>query len=119
MAECGVTFGGHGTLHSILTTLDSDEMVSEIINTRIALQEKLAGNFLPFSYPNGLSDDYNAAVMAATKDAGFDCAVSYIPGSNALYDLSKCLFELKRIHVDRGFPREVFSLMLNFPNRII
>ncbi len=119
MERGGVSFGGHGDLHSILTTMERREAEQEIGRTMHRLKERLRSTIIPFSYPNGLAMDFDADIQRMVERAGFDCAVSYIPGSNELSGLRDALYSLRRIHVDRDEPRHLFKSKLLFPSRIV
>jgi len=119
MAEWGVEFGGHGASHNILTTMSESGLRSELAGSKQALEKEL-GHFIDlFSYPNGLAEDYCNATEAALHEEGYKTAVSYVPGSTEFKELDTERYKLKRIHVDNDVSRDVFSIMLNFPGRVI
>ena len=72
-----ITIGSHSLTHPILTTLDPDELLREVRDSRALLEERLGRPVPLFCYPNGTHDDavvacvrehYDAAVIA---DSGF------------------------------------------------
>lgn len=84
MAREGITFGGHGATHRILTTLPPDAVEEEARAAREAIARELGTPPAAFSYPNGNLDD---GVAAAVRRAGFRLAFSMkralvAPGTN-------------------------------------
>lgn len=62
MACDGVSFGGHGATHRILTQLSPDELEDELGTVRRTMMRELHADVRTFSYPNG---DWNRDVAAA------------------------------------------------------
>lgn len=119
MACWGVEFGAHGASHNILTTMNKTELNADILKSKQVMEMEIDNKINLFSYPNGLVRDYDLTVQTALSKAGYKAAVSYVPGSVPVNNIKSERFILKRIHVDNNVNRDVFSLMLNFPDRII
>lgn len=83
MASAGVSFGGHGAAHRILTTLDAPELEQEVATARRVLDQELAEEATSFSYPNG---NWNASVARAVKAARYVLAFSMGRGSVSVQD---------------------------------
>jgi peptidoglycan/xylan/chitin deacetylase (PgdA/CDA1 family) len=71
MTEGGISFGGHGATHAILTSLPLEAARQEILESERILRENVGAPVTAFSYPNG---DWSAAVVEAVRDAGFSLA---------------------------------------------
>jgi peptidoglycan/xylan/chitin deacetylase (PgdA/CDA1 family) len=73
MAREGVTFGGHGATHSILTALPPEAVREEVETARETLERELPAPVTAFSYPNG---DWNREVADAVDGAHYRVAFS-------------------------------------------
>jgi peptidoglycan/xylan/chitin deacetylase (PgdA/CDA1 family) len=73
MARDGITFGGHGVTHRLLTTLSADDVDAEVRGSRAALERELPGHAIAFCYPNG---NWNAAIADTVRAHGFRLAFS-------------------------------------------
>ncbi len=73
MAGHGITFGGHGATHRLLTTLPAAEIEAEVRDSRVALERELPGHTRAFCYPNG---NWSPAVADAVAANGFRVAFS-------------------------------------------
>ncbi len=116
MAQAGIEFGGHTRTHPILSRIDStlpskqdpaaESLESEIDGCRARIQEELQRPVLHFCYPNGRACDISAAVVEATRQAGYQSAVSTMEGLNRP---GANLFELRRLGFDPDVPRDWFE----------
>jgi peptidoglycan/xylan/chitin deacetylase (PgdA/CDA1 family) len=93
MAEDGVSFGGHGTTHSILTRIPESEATREVATSMSVLERQLGVKPSAFSYPNG---NYNEMVARIVEHSGFCVSFSTDAGSVAPHDDPFCL---KRVNV--------------------
>jgi peptidoglycan/xylan/chitin deacetylase (PgdA/CDA1 family) len=83
LASEGVEFGPHTKTHPILSAVSSrEELQEEIAGSKRRLEEILGRSAAHFCYPNGSSRDINENVVAATRAAGFETAVTTTPGLN-------------------------------------
>jgi peptidoglycan/xylan/chitin deacetylase (PgdA/CDA1 family) len=74
-----ITVGGHSVGHPFLPRCDDSRLRLELVDCARGLRDRLNLGFLPFSYPNGGSDE---RVVAAVEAAGYDCSFSMTPGLN-------------------------------------
>ena len=73
----GLTLGGHTRTHASLPSLTSSERADELSGCRADL-ERLTGSSVDLlAYPSGHHD---SAVRAATRDAGFRAAFTFLNG---------------------------------------
>jgi peptidoglycan/xylan/chitin deacetylase (PgdA/CDA1 family) len=93
MAGHGITFGGHGATHRLLTTLPAAEIEAEVRESRAALERELPGHATAFCYPNG---NWNPAVVDAVSASGFRVAFSTERGT---VGLDSPRFALQRINM--------------------
>ena len=79
MRNMGFSFHSHTRLHSDLTTLSDDELVSELAGSRQDLNDLLDEEVNYLAYPYG---QYNNQVINAARAAGYKAAFSTQPGFN-------------------------------------
>lgn len=75
----GISFGAHTVNHVKLPELSPTEMLTELINSKQQIEEKLGITVKHFAYPYGLLDN---TVRAMTEKAGFITACSTRSGFN-------------------------------------
>ncbi|MDD5674063.1 MAG: polysaccharide deacetylase family protein [Chitinivibrionales bacterium] len=107
MHESGlISFGSHTAEHSILTTLNEDEIKKELKLSRQRLIDEgvVDGSNIPFCYPNG---NYTATIAQMAKETGYTMAVTTKKGWN---DFGADPFTLKRIgmHQDMTSTKSMF-----------
>ncbi len=92
-----ITFGSHTLTHPFLTSLQSsEELKKEIAGSRVALEAQLGRPVEIFSYPSGR---FNARVIQAVKDAGYQEAVVTNPGKKFP---NNDLLALKRLRISEN-----------------
>lgn len=101
MAAGGISFGGHGVTHRLLTTLSAPEAEAEVRGARAALERELPGHAIAFCYPNG---NWSEGVAASVRDAGFRLAFSTERGS---VGAGSNRFTLKRVNMHEDVTRSV------------
>ena len=77
--RCGHEIGSHGLTHRDLTTLSPDEARREIVDSKKLLEDDFGIPIRHFCYPYGA---WNDAVRAMVQEAGYETAISTIPGFN-------------------------------------
>jgi peptidoglycan/xylan/chitin deacetylase (PgdA/CDA1 family) len=81
LARRGIDIGGHTVAHSILTSMNDEEALAEIVRGKQRLEELTGRPVRTFAYPNGRPRrDYAAQHVAMVRDAGFDLAVTTAHG---------------------------------------
>ena len=106
----GVSFGAHTKTHPILTSLASEEAIrDEIEGSRDRLTTELGKPPAHFCYPNGRAGDIDDRTRRIAEAAGFQTAVSAIPGLNGP---GENLYMLKRLSIDPEMPLPYFSRRL-------
>ncbi len=93
MSNCGIEFGAHTASHADLETLEYEEVLREIKESKEAIHEHLGMPVKIFAYPYG---KFNESVKKAVNEAGFEAACSTMPG---FADRKSDLFAIKRIEV--------------------
>ena len=71
------TIGAHTVTHPMLTRLAPNDQVAEMRESRATLEAIVGRSIASFAYPYGDHDDRSAA---AAREAGFEIAVTCIPG---------------------------------------
>ncbi len=109
----GMEIGAHTHSHPIMNTLTSAEVTAEIMTNKTALEAIIASPVTSFAYPNGRADqDYCSAHAALLEQAGFNCAVTTMPG--AVGSLAR-RYEIPRFSPwDRTPARYLTRLALNY-----
>lgn len=93
MYQHGISFGAHTASHPILSRLPQARVREEIQKSTAAIESQLGQRPQTFAYPNGLRDDFNESVKLALQEAGYQCAVTSLFGTNGP---DQDLFELRR-----------------------
>lgn len=75
-----VEVGAHTVNHPVLSSLDPASQQEELSGSKRQLEEIIGRPVPTFSYPFGTTDDYNAASVAAAREAGFECGCSNFEG---------------------------------------
>ncbi len=76
--ESGIEVGAHTMHHVNLTKASAAELVLEVKGSRTVLEEMVGHPVLDFCYPSG---QFNATVVAATQQGGFQSATTEVPGA--------------------------------------
>ena len=82
MAENGISFGSHTMTHPILSTITSDEVREEIMESKQLIEDRIDRPVRFFAYPNGRVQDYSAEAPLILKDAGYEAALTTERGGN-------------------------------------
>jgi peptidoglycan/xylan/chitin deacetylase (PgdA/CDA1 family) len=102
-----INFGSHTNNHKMLTYLDNDEIMEELIQSKNKLITEKVVNpfFIPFSFPNG---NYDERVINMVKEAGYQAAVTIDNGWNKK---NTSHFNLHRVavHQDMSSNKEMFA----------
>jgi len=97
MAGSGMSFGSHGESHRRLVTLPNGKLRHEIFSSKEKIEAALGRKIRFFSYPYGMSTDFDDRVKESVEKAGYEAAFSAVFGTNGL---KSDLFSLKRIGVE-------------------
>jgi len=115
MHAAGIEFGSHAQTHRLMPSLSRDELVREVRESKKQIEAMLGGPVTTFAYPNG---NYNTAVMAELKAAGYQLAATTRRGINTARTNP---YELCRINVngalftgsDGRFSSDLFAFKLS------
>lgn len=113
MRAGGMEIGSHGVHHNMLAKLPAARMRGEVFASKARLEAELAAPADVISYPVGGHDAYDAAVVAAVRDAGYRVACSYVAGAQPLPPRER--YGLRRIPVERHMDAAWFEGMLALP----
>jgi len=91
MAEAGMEIEAHSLTHPDFTLINAAELRRQLTQSKAALEDHLGQPVRFMAYPAG---KYNAAVMAATRAAGYAAAVTVIHGTHHVPSQD---FELRRV----------------------
>jgi peptidoglycan/xylan/chitin deacetylase (PgdA/CDA1 family) len=102
MARSGMEPGGHTVTHPILTTIQTPgELEFEISQCKLRIEQELQAPAVHFAYPSGKADEIPAAAKKAVERAGFETAVTTLPGQAGPGD---DLLWLRRVGVEPEAP---------------
>jgi peptidoglycan/xylan/chitin deacetylase (PgdA/CDA1 family) len=74
-----VEIGSHTTNHPVLSTLSRPDQLSEIIDSRRALEKLLGQPIHTFAYPYGSRQDFTSESVELVRESGYTSACSNIP----------------------------------------
>jgi hypothetical protein len=110
MQKAGIDFGAHTVSHPALRTLPASRLLEEIVECKINLENRLQVSARHFAYPFGKPADFSDAAKHAVRAAGFQTAVTTIPGFNVP---GHDLFELRRLNLEESDPA-IFGLKFDW-----
>ena len=84
--EAGFQVGGHTRTHPILSLSSSDRIRNEIVEDKLAIEDKLNAKVSFFAIPNGQPQDYNDEVIRACQESQYEKIFSTSHGLNFLED---------------------------------
>lgn len=106
MQNYGIEFGGHTSTHPRLAELSTEQVKSEIINSKSNIEKIIGKELLSFAYPYG---SLNEKVKRISQEAGYKFAVATDSGSIVFSD---DLYEIRRIGI---FPT---NNLFNFKRKV-
>jgi peptidoglycan/xylan/chitin deacetylase (PgdA/CDA1 family) len=116
MQTAGFEVGSHGVHHRMLAKLSRERMREEVRQSKAALERELDAPAALMSYPVGGDRAFDAEVINATREAGFQLAVSYICGTNPQPASNR--YALYRLPVERMMGPGWFAAMLAMPRLV-
>ena len=109
MQENGVVFGGHTMSHPVLTRISLEHAERQIRACKEKLEGQLGRPIRYFAYPNGESGDFNEEIKRLVREAGFECALTTIRGTNGP---NTDLYAVKRIPLPENMTRAMLATTL-------
>jgi peptidoglycan/xylan/chitin deacetylase (PgdA/CDA1 family) len=91
MADAGMEIAAHSSNHADLARIGPAELKRQLVEPKAILEEHLGQQVRFVAYPSG---KYNAVVMAASRAAGYEAAVTVIHGTRHVPGMA---FELRRV----------------------
>jgi peptidoglycan/xylan/chitin deacetylase (PgdA/CDA1 family) len=83
MQKAGMSMGGHTHQHKPLSTLSTNELMSDLESCRRLLAKNLMPQaVLPFAYPGGDKNSFHVRAVRKLQELGFDCAFCTESGDN-------------------------------------
>lgn len=112
MSQHGISFGSHSCSHRILTTIRSEDVSQELVESRRVLMAQKV-NYVPvFCYPNGNSDPY---IQRQVQICGYEAAVSVQAGVEGRTPENQYAIRRVGIHNDVTSTLPLFSFRLFGP----
>jgi peptidoglycan/xylan/chitin deacetylase (PgdA/CDA1 family) len=93
LCRAGIEVGSHTRNHRFLSTLSSDEVTAELVESKSQLEKHTGTPVTSFAYPGG---KYNDQVIGLVKKVGYQCAFSADSGINRFEDR---MYNLRRINI--------------------
>jgi peptidoglycan/xylan/chitin deacetylase (PgdA/CDA1 family) len=117
MNDGGIYFGSHGKTHNILTTLNPDQIMIELKQSKEYIEKILGKPVCALSYPN---HNYNADIKTMARKIGYKFAAAGM----RVFDENEHepdLFAIKRQNINEGacvgptgkFSRTIFACNIN------
>ncbi|MDB5988652.1 MAG: polysaccharide deacetylase [Herbaspirillum sp.] len=96
LSQNGMEIGGHTVTHPILSKLDDDSALSEILENKQVLERIIGKSLRLFAYPNGkVGVDYDERHVRMVEQAGYTAAFTTAMGSasrfNDIYQMPRSL----------------------------
>jgi peptidoglycan/xylan/chitin deacetylase (PgdA/CDA1 family) len=91
MADAGMEIAAHSSNHADFAKIGPAELRRQLVEPKAVLEEHIGQKVKFVAYPAG---KYNATVMAATRAAGYEAAVTVLHGTRHTPGLA---FELRRV----------------------
>lgn len=110
MNKAGIEFGAHTVTHPVLGTLSLSRLQEEILGSKTTLEDRLQVPVRHFAYPFGKPADLCGNAKQVVQAAGFQTAVTTIPGLNLP---GQDLLELKRLSLEESDPG-IFGMKLDW-----
>lgn len=113
LVRSGFTVGSHTCGHAILAREDAEAQRKDLVRCRELLQSELSVPVPGLAYPNGERGDYDAATIAAAREAGHTHAVTTW---GRLADIGRGPFQIGRRMVTAHTPplRLAAAVLRNF-----
>jgi peptidoglycan/xylan/chitin deacetylase (PgdA/CDA1 family) len=94
LAAEGFDIGAHTRSHPILSRIDPAHLRDEIHGCKEEIEGNLGRPVRYFAYPNGRREDYTREAVSTVARAGYEAAVTAVPGNNTR---STPMLELLRV----------------------
>ena len=110
----GMEIGSHSMTHPVLARVEEEaQLRAEVAGSKAALEAALGSEVSVFSYPVGGASAIGPDVIREVQRAGYQFAVSYLPGvNNPSTQMDR--YSLRRLHVD-GLDLTEFRARLVLP----
>jgi len=105
LAQGGVSIGSHTVEHPVLSSLDDERRVNEVVESKREIERHVNAPCTLFSYPNGTARDFDERDKANLQRCEYTAAVAQIPGLN---DHRTDPFALRRLNIGRGHSPQLF-----------
>jgi peptidoglycan/xylan/chitin deacetylase (PgdA/CDA1 family) len=112
MHRGGISFGSHTVTHPVLSRISPDRVQREVVESRREIERRLGTPITMFAYPNGRQGDFDETTKRLLKDAGYECALTTVFGSNSPPNCRWDRFELRRGGPDDADPA-LFEAKMN------
>ena len=89
--RAGMTIGGHTLDHENLAGLPPEQQRRQIVDSKVQIEQELGHPIYHFAYPYGA---YNDTTIELVKEAGYNSAVSTLPGD---YQSPSFQYTLRRV----------------------
>ena len=111
--RAGIEVAAHTMTHADLTKASAAGLASEIQGSKNALERMLGHPVLDFCYPSGM---FNATVIAALQQFGFESATTELPGTDHTW-ASRLTWT--RVRVNGGERLDQFVANLGTPDKTV
>jgi len=110
MSQNNIEFGAHSKSHCFLSRISSNQLSSEINESKLKIEKMIGIPVNSFCYPAG---DTNQKIMDTVKSSNIFFGVGYKHGLNKKTDIIQ--YNLNREHVELDVSLELFKANLTMP----
>jgi len=114
MERAGMDIQSHTSSHRVLGTLEPAQLSSELLGSRVALEEKLQKPVRAVAYPVGYSIAADRVIRNAVLEAGYEVGFTNQSGVNHVFRGVDPL-DISRHAMERDMGGEMFRGLMAFP----
>ena len=121
LAREGMDVESHGRRHRVLQTLGDDELVDELVGSRIDLEAQLGRPVRAFAYPVGRRIVHERRLRVAIAAAGYRVGLSNASGVNRVWPsplrgvFPWDPFDVRRLSTDREMTDDMYLTQIAIP----
>lgn len=96
LQKSGHEIGAHSISHRMLSELDIESQIEEILGSKALISSEFSLEKMPFAFPFGQANSYRTETINKIKEGNYSCAVTTIEDLNCR---TSDLFQLGRIRI--------------------
>jgi peptidoglycan/xylan/chitin deacetylase (PgdA/CDA1 family) len=116
MSHGGMTIGGHGVSHSVLSRMSYEQQFNEIETCRARIADELKASMRTFAYPVGSRDAFNADTRSCLERCDVKAAFSYYGGFRKFDEWDD--FDIPRLAIEQDMSFDEFRSVVLLPQSL-